>query len=115
MSDNKQAMKITLQVDWGVGPFWVAIGDSIQDDYLPDEVNDIVPLSKELIQAVAAWDEKFQTTFNDKVPQDSGILDPAEEKRFDEEGLDLARRIKREVPADVTVEYASVGGSASTV
>ncbi|NIJ14657.1 hypothetical protein FHU38_005058 [Saccharomonospora amisosensis] len=106
---------IMLQFDWGTGPFWVSVDGEIPYDCCPDEINEVVPLSDELIDAVAEWDERMQRTYNDDVPQDSGIQDPEEEARWKDEGRELARRLKAEVGADVRVEYAPLGGAVEII
>lgn len=111
MTYDQQEITLTLQVDWGIGPFWVAMGNSIPDDYLPEEISDIVSLSEELISAVSRWDEWFQNTFNSDFPQESGILDELEKKKFDKEGRELARRIKQEASTHIVVEYVSLEGA----
>jgi hypothetical protein len=96
---------IKLRNDWHAGPFWVSVGDEVPDEYNADEISEVVSLSDELRAAIAAWDERFQRTYNDEVPQDSGINDPAEEAAFIAEGWALARRLKAEVPATTRVRY----------
>lgn len=68
-----------------------------------------------MLSAVTAWDEWFQSTFNEATPQDSGIRDRAERDRFVKEGQMLTQRIKREVLPGVVVEYGTVEGEALTV
>ncbi|NIJ14652.1 hypothetical protein FHU38_005053 [Saccharomonospora amisosensis] len=115
MSSVRDKTEITLMFEWSAGPFWVSVNDEVSDEYGPDEIDEVVPLSDELIAAVAEWDERMQCTYNDEVPQDSGILDPEQEARWKADGRELARRLKAEVGADVRVEYAPLGGPVEVV
>ncbi|EHR48748.1 hypothetical protein SacmaDRAFT_0447 [Saccharomonospora marina XMU15] len=115
MSNPRRTVEIRLMFDWGTGPFWVSVDGDLSYDCCPNEISEVVPLSDELIAAVAEWDERMQRTYNDEVPQDSGILDPEQEARWKADGRELARRLKAEVGADVRVEYAPLGGPVEVV
>ncbi|WP_026455081.1 hypothetical protein [Saccharomonospora iraqiensis] len=106
---------VRLEAEWDVGPFWVSVGGSVSDNYLPDEVTEVVPLSGELVAAVAEWDGRYQAAFDRDVPQDSGMKDPADRERFDAEGLELARRIRRELPPEFAVRYTTLDGRTSGI
>lgn len=101
---------INLMVDWGTGPFWVSTNGGFSDPYDVDEITEVVPLSDELLRSVAAWDERFQSTYNDAEPQESGIRDPAARAAHIADGRRLAQQITDQVPADATVEYVDVDG-----
>ena len=97
-------------VDWGAGPFWVSANGGISDPYDADEITEIVPLSEELRASVEEWDQRFQSTYNDAAPQESGIRDLAARAAFIACGWELAHRIRGEVPAGVVVRYVDVDG-----
>jgi hypothetical protein len=101
---------ILLQVDWGGSPLWVKADDDIDDAYLPEEINDVVPLSDDLVAAIDRWDLRFQELLNKNDPANSRDFTPEEDAEFIAEGRRLASRIKSEVPAHFTVQYIDVHG-----
>ncbi|WP_019808663.1 hypothetical protein [Saccharomonospora halophila] len=108
MSVNSRVVEVTLLFEWRMGPWWVLFDDDdVETNYLPDEVADVLPLSAELVAAVAEWDGRLQRTYVPEQPQDSGFGDPAEYERFVADGRELARRVKRELGPDITVLYES--------
>ncbi len=68
-------------------------------------------ITVDLREAIAAWDGRFQATYNREVPQDSGILDPQESAAFISAGWELAHLLRTEVPTAITVQYATLAGS----
>jgi hypothetical protein len=104
-----QNLRITLQPEWGTGPIWVAQGDHISEPYDAEEVTDVLNLSDELRSAIAAWDDRFQATFNPNDPPASAFPTPEDETAFIADGKDLAQRIRSEVP-HATMEYATIEG-----
>lgn len=114
MSHSGQQITIKLRADWETGPFWVSVDNDLSDPYDTDEITEFVTLSDELLDAIAAWDNRFQSTLDKDVPQNSGIRDAEEKKKFIDDGLRLAQRIKHEAP-HITVEYAPIGGPVTTV
>lgn len=109
MNDIEQVTEITLRFDWRVGPLWVSIDGDVPDNYGPDDITEVVSLSNDLRIAIAEWDDRMQSTYNEEVPQDSGLHDEAEQK-FIADGRELAWWLKNEVGAEVRVEYAPIGG-----
>jgi hypothetical protein len=101
---------ILLRVEWELGPLWVKDDDEISGFYLADEINEVVPLSDDLVAAIDAWDLRYQGLYNKEVPQDSRDFTPEEDADFVAEGRRLASRIKSEVPAHFTVRYKDVHG-----
>lgn len=110
MTDTTEEFTITLEFDWGAGPFWISVGDEIPYDCSSDDIAEVVPLSDDLLSAAEEWYERMQSTYNDDDPQDIGISDPAEEARWIADGRKLAQRLKNEVGPDVRVEYSPLGG-----
>jgi hypothetical protein len=116
MSDDAKHQRIVkLRADWGTGPLWVSTGDDFPDPYDADEITEVVSLSDSLRAAIAVWDERFQGTYNDSLPQNSGIRDPVERAAFITDGQKLAQRIKDEVPAGTVVRYEDVDGRQLTI
>jgi GTPase Era involved in 16S rRNA processing len=115
MIDSPKPLTVTLMTDWGTGPLWVGFGDGPDSTYLVDEITEVVPISAELLAAIDAWDEQYQSTYNKAQPQDSGILDPAEQAAFNAVGRQLARRLRDELPAEIAVSYVSLDGEETPV
>jgi hypothetical protein len=107
---EKQQIAIRLMADWGTGPFWVAVDGGPVDGYEVDEITDILSLSDELLQDIAAWDGRLQATYDKETPQESGFVTADEWTRFDDEGRKLVERIKAEAPEGVVVEYGEFSG-----
>lgn len=114
MSDDEQ-LTITLMTDWGSWPLWVRVGDEVSDPYGPEEIDEVLPLSESLREAIAAWDECFQATYDEHDPRESGIRDADQRAAFVADGWDLARQIKSEAPRGVVVAYSPFGGESSVV
>ncbi|MDQ3578094.1 MAG: hypothetical protein M3443_10945 [Actinomycetota bacterium] len=102
-------LRVMLQPEWGTGPIWVATGDDFAEPYDADEVTDVLDLSDELRGAIAAWDDRFQNTFNAEYPPDSAFATPEDEAAWLAEGKQLALRLHRELPA-ADVSYGTIGG-----
>lgn len=115
MDVDQQKIIIKLRVEWHAGPFSVVIDDSPYDDYQVEEIHEVVSLSDELTAAISEWNEKFQSISNAAATQDSDMQIGEAEKKFNEEGRELARRIKREVPPHVIVSYVPLRGIAETM
>jgi hypothetical protein len=103
-------LTIGLRADWGIGPFWVTIGDEGPDGYDTSEIADVVPLSERLLAAVTEWNERFQATFNAEYPPDSSFATPEAEAVFVADGRKLTERIKDEAPGGTVVRYGALGG-----
>ena len=101
---------IKLMPEYGAGSLWVALDGGIFDVYDIGEITDIVPMSEGLLDALAAWDQRYQDTLNQEYPPDSAFPTPEDETAFVAEGRELARRLKDEVPAGVTVLYKTLEG-----
>jgi hypothetical protein len=102
-------LRITLQPEWGTGPIWITRGDSISEPYDADEVTDVLDLSVDLREAITAWDDRFQATFNSEYPPDSAFATPDDEAAFIADGKRLALRIRSEVP-HAAIDYATIEG-----
>ncbi|MDQ3405653.1 MAG: hypothetical protein M3548_20050 [Actinomycetota bacterium] len=106
---TEPTLRITLQPEWGTGPIWITRGDDISEPYDADEVTHVLDLSDELCEAIAAWDDRFQATFNDEYPPDSAFPTPDEEASWLTEGKQLAVRLRREIP-EAAVAYETIDG-----
>lgn len=102
---------VKLRFDWGMGPFWATIDDdAIPDGYGIDEIIEFLPLGDELVVAIGEWNNRMQSTFDGNNPENLGFNDPADEKKWIDDGRELARRLKVELGPNVRVEYAPLVG-----
>ncbi|GAA4411024.1 hypothetical protein ACFQV2_39865 [Actinokineospora soli] len=106
-------MMIKLMPDWGTGPLWVA-KDGVSEPYDTDEITEVLSLSAELRTEIAAWDNRFQATFNAEYPPDSAFPTPEDEAVFIADGRELARRVQTEVPGAVVL-YETIDGKSIPV
>jgi hypothetical protein len=112
MTDTtNQQVAIRLMPDWGIGPFWVSVDGGIFDPYDTEDIADVAALSRELLSDIAAWDDRFQATLNEGDPANSDFPTPQDEETFVADGRELAQRIRAELPAEIVVEYATLGGT----
>ncbi len=94
-----------LQVEWGTRPLWYSDGDEFPAPYSPDEINVVVLLSRELCEAIGEWNERFIATHGKNSPEGSLFFCQDDEAAFVREGEVLARRMRRELPSDIVVQY----------
>ncbi|OQO92999.1 hypothetical protein B1813_12895 [Saccharomonospora piscinae] len=110
-----QQIELMLRFDWGAGPFWVSVDQSISDDYSVEDITEVIAVSEVLLAEIAAWNQRYQQTFDHADPASSGIADPEKQKQWVDEGLQLARRLKYEVGPAVQVTYVPLGGQESII
>ena len=56
-----------------------------------------LPISRSLAQAVSDWDKKYQETYNDSYPPDSGFSSLENEEAFYREGETLVGKLQKEL------------------
>lgn len=93
-------MKIKVMSDYQSCPLW-DLGPDGPRNLDPSEL----PLSADLKRSLDEWARRFDATLVIDDPARSGFTDPLEEQAFDEEGLQLATRLKAELGGESTVEY----------
>ncbi|WP_019814197.1 hypothetical protein [Saccharomonospora saliphila] len=101
--------------EWFAGPLWVSVDGDVADDYGPEDINEVVQLSDDLLAEIGEWNDRMQRTYNDHAPQDSGMTEPADEASWVADGRRLAHRLKSEAGRDVRVEYAPLGGQVELI
>ena len=123
MTDSTEPITIQLSVDWGAGPLWVKVGHEAADNYLADEITEVVPLSDELRAAIETWDERYQQRLNKDDPAASRKFTPDEETEFTAEGTRGHERKERSTwgeshsaspPAFSHVPSCALGGEHSS-
>jgi hypothetical protein len=100
------ATTIRLMCDWGLYPFWVQAGDEDGFTHMePDDFQEMFGLPEPVMCALLAWDELYQGNLNwsDPLGTDWARLD--DELHYTDRGRDVARLLRRHVPAEVRIEY----------
>ncbi|SDD58031.1 hypothetical protein [Actinokineospora iranica] len=98
-------MVVKLRADWDAGPLWVSTGDDVPEPFTAEDITEIAPLSHDLQTAITAWDTRFQGTYDEDTPQNSGFQNDAERTAFIQDGRALARRLAAELPTGTKVGY----------
>lgn len=113
---EEAVVSIKLMFDWQTGPLWIKTDQyAISDPYSADEALELVQLSDTLVTAITKWDEQMQATYDGRTHENLGFADPQEEKRWIEEGRELAQQLKNEVGAGISVKYVPLIGDAETI
>ncbi|APU17478.1 MULTISPECIES: hypothetical protein [Actinoalloteichus] len=102
-------IRLELVADWAGGPFFVTSAGERSGDHYVDEIASVVPLSSDLLDDVKAWDDHYQGLLDQQDPAGSGFASAEDRDRFLTWGRELARRVRAECPAEVTVTYAGDG------
>lgn len=68
------------------------------------EVNSL-PISDDLKEAIQAWDDEYQSTFDSGYPPDSGFISSDLEAAHKRQGAKLAERLQEELGDYYSVEY----------
>ncbi|WP_273795281.1 hypothetical protein [Brucella intermedia] len=68
------------------------------------DVNSL-PISDDLKEAIEAWDDEYQSTFDSGYPPDSGFISPDLEAAHKRQGAKLAERLQEELGDYYSVEY----------
>lgn len=73
-----------------------------------DNVNvDSLPVSVELKSRIHRWEDAYDATLNQNDPASSGFTTLDELHRFDEEGMELWRCLRRELGRECIIRYLS--------
>ncbi|MEL7329448.1 MAG: hypothetical protein AAGJ69_06355 [Cyanobacteria bacterium J06559_1] len=91
--------KLRLAMEYGADPIWEIFEDG--SDNL-DHRN--LPLSESLKHDLDIWSQCYLDTFDEDYPPDGGFASVAEEKAFEEEGLNLWKRLRQELDPDIQME-----------
>ena len=96
---------LRLWSDFGVDPFYVDDGDGFFALTAAVEVARRFAVPDEVMREAAAWDELYQATYDAAAPWDSDWAGPRQQKEYLDRGRDVARLLRRHLPADVTIEF----------
>ncbi|PRA85915.1 hypothetical protein CQ054_10630 [Ochrobactrum sp. MYb29] len=64
-----------------------------------------LPISDELKEAIQAWDDEYQSTFDSGYPPDSAFKSQASEATHTKQGAELAERLQAELGEAYSVEF----------
>lgn len=64
-----------------------------------------LPISDDLKEAIQAWDDEYQSTFDSAYPPDSGFSSPYAQAAHTRQGAELAERLQMELGDAYSVEY----------
>lgn len=92
------AIRIKLWADYGCYPIWRV--DEV-DNIDPEEL----PLSKETMKRLNAWQEVYDQTLNQDYPPLSCFSNPQAEQNFKQEGIKLWKQLRLELEPDYEVFY----------
>lgn len=101
----RSGRSIRVMVDWSSHPLWIFDPYSELADYNYDPASPELGLSADLARDLTAWQNEWDATRNyDDLPSSAFPSDEAE-RRFDERGWELARRVRQEVNDEWDVTY----------
>ena len=90
-------VNLRLRPEFGCCPLWDAdTGDNVSHYHID------IPL--DLAERIENWDDRFQVTFKDDDPAESGFASPEEEQAYMEEGRAVARELAEAWPGKVDIE-----------
>ena len=92
---------LRLWSDFRLSPFYVDDGDGHFALTSAAEVAEQFGLPAEVVRAVAAWDQLYQ----DIEDHDSDWRSVQQQEAYLDRGRDVARLLRRHLPADVAIEY----------
>lgn len=100
---------VTLMVGWRKAPLWIARDCGVAEPYETDEISAVLFINTALLEDIAVWDEKFQSTYRPHDPTSSGFGDENQWADFLHQGRMLARRLRQRLDSSIRVEYAANG------
>lgn len=98
---------IKIMAEWSAHPVWFFDSLAGPRTTSVDPASPELGLSAELARDLTAWQDEWDATLNRSDPPSSAFPSEEAERRFDERGWELTRRVRREVPADWDVSYLS--------
>lgn len=105
---------IKIMAEWSAHPVWFFNPHTDDVVHPVDPASPELGLSAELARELTAWQEEWDATLDMADPLASAFPSQEADRRFDERGWELARRVRREVPAEWDVSYFSYLSRAET-
>jgi hypothetical protein len=96
---------LRLWSDWCLDPFYVDEGRGVFELKSVHDVAERFGLPDDVVRAVRSWDALYQDHLDGFDPTTSRWAGPADHRHYLDRGRDVARLLRRHLPADVTIEY----------
>ena len=96
---------IRLWSDFCLDPFYIDDGDGFFALTASEEVAERFVLPQEVMREVKAWDELYQELYNGFEPWNNPWPSPQYHQHYLDRGREVARLLRRHLPADVAIEY----------
>ncbi|MFG1805669.1 hypothetical protein [Streptomyces sp. NPDC049040] len=93
--------KLRLAAEIECHPIWLETGEGIEN-VAPGEL----PISSGLAAALDEWSERWDALYDMDDPAGAGFPSAAEERRFEQDGRELAARLRSELGPAWTVDQA---------
>lgn len=91
---------VRVSAVYGAPPIFCADVDNM--GYVEPES---LPLSQSLLADLAAWNQEYQETFCEDYPPDSHFPADSDRIEHNRRGLELCRRLERELGPDSSIEF----------
>ncbi|WP_432588893.1 hypothetical protein ABVG11_28925 [Streptomyces sp. HD1123-B1] len=91
---------VRLYADYECYPVWI-VSDQGLDNVAPDSL----PLSGQLAEELDRWGDEYEATYNREDPATSGFTSESAERSFNQQGKNLARRLRDELDETWCVSY----------
>ena len=92
---------IRVMADYGCYPLWEVSSDGLSN-INPEEL----PISSTLKARLNLWSQKYEQTFDEEYPPDSGFSSLEEEEYFKTEGLLILNDLKLELASQFEIIYS---------
>ena len=96
---------LRLWSDFGLDPFYVDDGDGFFALTPSTEVAQRFALPDEVMREAGAWDALYQGIYDAAAPWDSDWAGPRDQQRYLDRGREVARLLRRHLPAEIAIEY----------
>lgn len=103
---NKKNMnQLKIMPEFGCYPLWKKDDTEGIFENIP---LDTLMISENLRNLIQEWDNRFQGTYNDDYPPDSGFISKEEANQFEKEGIEIWNRLRNELSKSYEVSYYSI-------
>jgi hypothetical protein len=96
---SREIKKIKLDVDWFGWPTWDLKHGG---DFDPAEL----PVSREILNRLSAWQSAFNATFNYEYPPDSAFSSDEARAEWYQEGIEIWLQLQQELGSNYEVYYS---------
>ena len=96
---------IKIMPEYGMYPLWIE--KSKMEPFESIAIEDL-KLSTSLMDKIKDWDNKFQNTYNENYPQNSGFKSQREKSLFEDNGIKIWKELQSELTNEIKVVYYSV-------